>query len=165
MSFSCLRKHEKANKRPKQTRSRRRGTRSSPPRRVAGQKSVSVSYLASTGAGGSEVSSHQVGSEQHEDQHGEQAQQHRAPDPPQILSQVHPGGLVGARSRLLQHYLDHTSACHVSCCCCSWMGTGNGKISSGVCPAWRPPLNKSCPECGKAPTHTHPPSQGMHRLQ
>lgn len=128
---------------------------------------LSVSYLASAGAGGSEVSSQQVGSGQRQDQHGEQAQQHCAPYPPQILPEMHPGGLVGSRSRLLQGYLDHAvhaSTWHTSCCC-SWMGTGNGKVSSGVCLAWRPPLNKCCPECGKGPTHTHPPSQGMHRLQ
>jgi len=140
----------------------------SPPLRVRWQdrNQPSVSYLSSAGAGGSEVSNQQVGNGQRQDQHGEKAQQHRAPHPPQILPEVHLGGLVGPGSRLLQGYLDHAVHAGVwsASCCCFWMGTGNSKISSGVCPAWRPPLNKSCPECGKAPAHTHPPSQGMHRL-
>lgn len=69
----------------------------------------SDSYLAGAGAGGSEVSNQQVGDGQRQDQHGEQAQQHRAPYPPQILPEVHPGGLAAPESRLLRRgYLDHT---------------------------------------------------------
>lgn len=68
---------------------------------------ASVPYLAATGAGRSQVPDQQVGGGQHEQQHGEQAQQQRAPDPPQILAEVDPGALADAGSRSLRADLHH----------------------------------------------------------
>lgn len=62
-------------------------------------------YLARAGGGGSKVSNQQVGGGQCQQQHGQQAQQHSASYPPQVLLEVHPGGLADHRSLLLQGYL------------------------------------------------------------
>lgn len=77
---------------------------------------MAVPYLGA-GGGCSQVPGQQVCDGQRQQQHGQQAEQHGTAHPPQVLLDVHPGGLAGRRS-LFQGYFSpviHAGNWRTSC--------------------------------------------------